>query len=116
MKNLIIFANGWNSPLPLILIGIAIIVVICLTKHILRVRQKKHRQQALKNYGIARRNFYFNERLKIMQHYRQRILAGTMPVDAALKDVRILLEANGNDEWTWREEYQKFAEEMETYR
>lgn len=77
---------------------------------------KKHRQQALKNYGIARRNFYFNERLKIMQHYRQRILAGTMPVEAALKDVRILLEANGNDEWTWREEYQKFAEEMETYR
>ncbi len=116
MKNLIIFANGWSLSLPLILIGIAIIVVICLTKQIFRVRQKRHRQQALKDYSLARRNFYFNERLKIMQHYRQRILNGTLPVDAALKDVRILLEANGNDEWLWREEYQKFAEEMEAYR
>ena len=109
----LIETNGWRLFLPLVLISIASIIII---KRILRIRQKKHQRQALKNYCFARHNFYFNERLKIIRHYRRRIQEGSLSVDAALKDVRTLLEAHSNDEWTWREEYQKFAKKMEIYR
>ncbi len=100
------------------LLAIGIIAMVAFVGMLSRIRKTRHQKQEnlrRREYYAARRNFYFNERLKILRHYRRRIQEG-MPVDDALRDVRKLLEDNGNGEWHWQEEYQRFAKEAEAYR
>ena len=97
----------------ILLIGIALYVTI---KSKIRPYRNKFQEvtyQQEKQEFMKKRSAYFaEERQKVMEHYRQKIVSKELTVYDALKDTARLMAFNSGGENSWKQEFATFKKEI----
>ena len=109
-----IFADGFEIGFTIVVAAVCVVAFV-INKIVVR-RRKRQEKEKLREYSRKRSHYYWQERRKVLAYYRERIVSGALPVDEALKEVKFWLEANGEGENGWLNEYLEFAAEMKNYR
>ena len=98
-----------------IIISLGILLFIIIIRKITQYRQQIKYQKELQQFIRDRSDYYANERQKVMNHYREKIISGQMDVFSALKDTAKLLAFNRGGEDSWKQEFAAFKKEMQQY-
>lgn len=98
-----------------IIISLGILLLIIILRKITQYRQRVKYQKELQQFIRDRSDYYANERQKVMNHYKEKIISGQMDVYSALKDTAQLLAFNRGGEDGWKQEFAAFKKEMQQY-
>lgn len=109
-----IFAGGFEIGFTIVVAAVCVVAFV-INKIAVR-RRKRQEKEKLREYSQKRSRYYWQERRKVLAYYRERIVSGALPADEALKEVKFWLQANGEGENGWLNEYLEFAAEMKKYR